>query len=234
MTDKIFHLGIGIPSLDYWHADFATSVIGVVGDMKTQMLPGYDLSRVSTINIRSSTIAQQREDIVKTARKQECQYLLFVDSDQIFPHDTARRLIMHNKDVIGCNIAVKRLPSLPTARSYVEKWPYTGDIVYTTPTSKGIEQIWKIGCGVLLIKMEVFDRLTEPWFNFGWNDEVGYVGEDWWFCNKLWEAKIPMYIDHDLSREVGHIGNYIYTHKDVEYAERIVQIVRPDNGTKET
>jgi len=229
--EKTLHIAIGIPSLDMWHADFAMSLIGLVTDLKQVPVPGFDGVRVSIINQRSSAIPQLRQQITEEAQKIEANYILWVDSDQMFPKDTARRLIAHDKDVIGCNIAVKRLPSLPTARKYVEQWPLTGDIVYTKPESTGIEKVWKLGCGVMLVKMSVFDRLKKPYFNFGWNETTGFVGEDWFFCSQLWDNNIELYIDHDLSKEIGHIGVYSHRMEDVDHTETLIKIVRPDDKT---
>jgi hypothetical protein len=39
-----------------------------------------------------------------------------------------------------------------------------------------------------------------------------YQGEDWTFCEACDKLGIPLFIDHDLSREVGHVGNYEFTH----------------------
>lgn len=225
---KVLNVALGIPSLDTWFADFALSVIGVSIDLKTIPVPDCDLVGVHVMNIRSSAIPKLRQDIVEDAQKRKCDYLLFVDSDQTFPRDTARRLIASGKDVIGCNIAVKRLPSLPTARKFVAKYPITGDIVYTTPESTGLEKVWKLGFGVMLIKMSVFDKLDVPYFNFGWNNEVGFVGEDWYFCEQLTRKGIDLWIDHDLSKEIGHIGPYQYSHDDIDYTEQKLKVIRPD------
>lgn len=227
MEEKIFRIGIGIPSLDMWHADFAVSVIGVCTNLKSIPLEGYDGVQVNLINYRSSAIAKLRQDIVEEAQRLKLDYLLFVDSDQTFPPDLARRLLSRGKDVIGCNIAVKRLPSLPTARKFEPKWPLVGDIVYTTPESTGVEKIWKLGFGVMLIKMSVFDKLKKPYFNFGWNEVAGFVGEDWYFCELLNRAGIDLWIDHDASKEVGHAGTYLFTHNDVDYREEKLKIIRP-------
>lgn len=42
-----------------------------------------------------------------------------------------------------------------------------------------------------------------------------FVGEDWYFCEKLQAAGIPRYVDHSLSLEIGHKGDYIYEHSDI-------------------
>lgn len=228
---KILHVALAIPSLDTWQADFALSIIGTVIDLKEKPIPGYDATGVHIINVRSSAIAKLRQDITVSALEQKCDYIVFVDSDQTFPRHTVRQLIAADKDVIGCNIAVKRLPSLPTARKYDVKHPLTGDIVYTTPTSTGLEKIWRLGFGVMLIKATIFEKLDLPYFNFSWRPETGFIGEDWYFCEKLEKAGIDLWIDHDLSKEIGHIGSYQFSHDDCDHTEQKLRVIRPEEMT---
>lgn len=223
---KVFHLGIGIPSGDHWLADFALSVMSTVGNLKSKPLPGYDDCMVSILNIKSSILPKQREDIVDRAFDMECDYLLWADSDQTFPGDTVRRLMTSGKDIIGCNIAMKMVPSLPTARSYSVKYPEVGDIVYTGPESTGIEKIWRLGFGIMLINMEVFKKLDRPYFNFSWSKDRGHKGEDWAFCEAAEKVGYEIWVDHDVSKEVFHLGTYAFGQKDIDSTEKNVKIVR--------
>lgn len=221
---KVFHLGIGIPSGDHWLADFAISVLSVIGDLKKTPIPGYDDCMVSILNVKSSTLCQQREDIVDRALEDQCDYLMWADSDQVFPGNTARRLIAGGKDIVGCNIALKMIPSIPTARKWSDRYPKIGEIVYTKPDSTGLEKIWRIGFGVTLINTEVFRRLSKPYFNLTWTKEIGYKGEDWSFCEKAEAAGYEIWIDHDVSKDIYHLGTYRYGHKDIDPTEKYVKI----------
>jgi hypothetical protein len=42
------------------------------------------------------------------------------------------------------------------------------------------------------------------------------LGEDIYFCIKAKDAGIDTYVDHDLSMEIGHIGNYTYGWHNIE------------------
>jgi hypothetical protein len=95
------------------------------------------------------------------------------------------------------------------------------------PDSTGIEEVGSIGMGVMLIKRKVFEALTEPWFETPWrNDKRGYVGEDVFFCRKAQAAGFKIYIDHDVSKEIGHIGTFEFKHdhtwvmRDLEKAQK--------------
>lgn len=51
----------------------------------------------------------------------------------------------------------------------------------------------------------MFRRLSRPWFNFEYRDGVN-GGEDWFFMRAASRAGIPVYVDHDASRLLRHIG----------------------------
>lgn len=70
-----------------------------------------------------------------------------------------------------------------------------------------------MGTGVMLIAMSVFDKIGMGVWDMKYLPEVDtYQGEDWSFCEACERAGIKIYVDHGLSREVGHVGNYEYTH----------------------
>jgi hypothetical protein len=66
----------------------------------------------------------------------------------------------------------------------------------------------------MLIAMDVFEKISAPWFATPWIKDRGcFMGEDSFFCQRLHEAGIPLFIDHDLSKQVGHIGTFEYRHE---------------------
>jgi len=63
------------------------------------------------------------------------------------------------------------------------------------------------------IKAGVFKALSEPWYETPWRtDKRGYIGEDVFFCNKARDAGFKIWIDHDVSKEIGHVGTFEYKH----------------------
>ncbi len=137
-------------------------------------------------------------------------HLLFLDCDQTFPSSTMRRLLVHKKPVVAANVATKGFPTKPTARR-------VGDLVYTTENSKGLEQVDRVGTGIMMIDLSIMSSIPKPWFSASSVAEDGeQYGEDWWFCQQLEKSGIPIYIDHDLSWEVGHLGEFEYCHRHVE------------------
>jgi hypothetical protein len=60
------------------------------------------------------------------------------------------------------------------------------------------------------MRTDVVRTLHRPWFRHGLNAAGGDVGEDIVFCRALRAAGHTIYCDHDLSKEIGHIGQHTY------------------------
>jgi hypothetical protein len=134
------------------------------------------------------------------------------------------RLLAHDVDIVATNCARRRMPTGPTAQVYKEN----GDreLVWSMPESTGLQEVGSVGMGVMLIKAGVFKALSEPWYETPWrSDKRGYIGEDVFFCKKAREAGFKIWIDHDVSKEIGHIGTFEFKHdhtwaiKDLEKAK---------------
>lgn len=216
-------VGIGIPSGPSWPADFGLCLMNQVLALLQQPVRGYGQTQLKVINRRASLLPKLRQEICDSALKAGLEWLVFIDSDQTFPESTVHRLIQKQFPVIGCNIATKSLPASSTARNQpVDDWP-GGVPVYTLPTSKGVEKVWRLGCGVMCIHLPILQKIPKPWFQIEYRLREtskgpleDYVGEDWYFCEKLEAAGIPIYVDHDLSKEIGHVGSFTFGHEHVK------------------
>ena len=214
MKPKIFNLAVAIPHTGTVVTELALCLTQLALAMYKRPIPGYNGVGMAIMAKKTSLLPKSRQELVEEALAAKCTHLLFIDSDQTFPGSLVHRLARHGKQVIGCNIATKCFPSDPTARNFNPDW-YGGDVVYSGG-KRGVEQVWRIGCGVLLLDLEVFAQLPKPWFSIEYNQErKDFVGEDWYLCEKLQAAGIPIYVDHDVSREIGHTGAYTFEHKDI-------------------
>ncbi len=137
--------------------------------------------------------------------------MLWLDSDMEFPKDTLHRLMGHGVDFVAANCVVKKVPCTPTA---IKK---DGDRLYTDPDSTGLERVDKVGLAVALTRVDLFDKISLPWFSFEWVEDVlDYSGEDIYLCKKLRkETDVHIMVDQDLSKEVRHTGAFSYDHSMV-------------------
>ena len=144
-----------------------------------------------------------REVVVKAAYQHQATHLLWLDSDMRFPTETALRLLAHDQPIVGANYVMRAANPVFTAMK-------DGKRVETLPYSTGLEEVDVIGMGVLLMRMDVLDVLQKPFFTHGINEDGGDIGEDVMFCRALQDAGHRIYVDHDLSKEVGHIGQFTF------------------------
>lgn len=206
-------LVIGIPSGDDCKVNFALCLAGLLAHCAGQPLPdGYAIN-ARLMNLKGSLLPRNRELITRATIQSEADYLLFLDDDMEFPVDTFHRLYMRKRPVVAANCPVKEIPSKPTARRKSDKYPH-GEMVFTDPGMTHCERVWRVGTGIMLIRKDVLAKTVEPRFPITWNAPAGeYVGEDWGFCQQLEDLNIPIYVDHQLSHEIKHIGAFRYTHE---------------------
>ena len=205
---------VGIPSRGTWEDKFGMSLNAMISYFQSNRM-GFREELVIPLNVKGSILANQRLDIVDHAIERKCTHILFVDTDQTYPRDTLHRLLKHDVDVVACNIATKQIPAQPTARFYNPNNLASGTRVYNNP-AKGLEKVWRVGTGVMLLKTKIFERIGFDVFGQPWKPEVRrYQGEDWSLVEACEKAGIDVYIDHAVSEQVKHIGTYEYDHNVV-------------------
>lgn len=204
---------VGIPSGSDWKADFGMSMLGLVASASKPLHNGGKLGMLRFSNLKGSILSRSRQMLAETAVKEGATHLLFVDSDMTFPQYTLHQLLRHDKEIVAANCVTKSTPAVSTARAYSDK-SMAGEPI-DSRGKRGLEKVWRVGTGVMLIKMSVFKQIDKPWFPIVWNEiNQDYTGEDWSFCELCQEAGIDIYIDHDLSKQIGHIGAYAYSQTD--------------------
>lgn len=214
-TKPPFRVCVAIPSGDQVAAGFMYDLATLTGaTMATRKDIDLRLSHV-----QGSIIHAARRDLVKMAMKGDCTHILFLDSDMRFPRNTLVRLLSHGVPIVGANYVTRRDPPRPVTFRNDES---DKDRVYSEFESTGLEEVDSTGFGVMLIDMDVFRNLPEPWFSFEWKNPQHMVGEDVYFSRKVREELgIPTLIDHDLSHEVKHVGMKEYTMTDAIVARDV-------------
>lgn len=201
---------IGVPSGQHWLAQFGVDLGSLMVNFYMKRVPGYQSQELRVANVRSSILPKNRMDIMNLARQADVDYLLFLDSDHSFPADLLHRLLAHDKQIVAANCVTKQIPAQTTAR-YRDADP-KGAPVYTD-NKVGLERVWRVGTGVMLIRKDVIQAIPNSAWAMKYLPEADtFQGEDWTFCQACQEKNIPIFVDHDLSREVGHIGNFTFTH----------------------
>jgi hypothetical protein len=198
-------VSICVPSGDEVNAAFAMAWVHMVLETATRENSG--IGGLTIQHIGSSILPQSRYSLVKKTFEAapNVTHLLFLDSDMTFPPDTVTRLVAHNVDMVGVNAMSRRPPYQSTA------WRGIDERAVTTLESTGLERVWRTGFAVVLIKADVFKTLEPPYFDYEFIPEKDqFRGEDFVFFDRARAAGFELYIDHDLSKQVNHIGTFAF------------------------
>jgi glycosyltransferase involved in cell wall biosynthesis len=187
-------VAICFPSGDMVHADFALALAGLCSASAPLDTP--------IINNKSSIVAIARNNAIAMARDFAVDYVLFLDSDMVFPRDTLHRLLLHRKDIIGATYT-KRVPPYTILGRHLDDT--------ASPDERGLIEMRHIPTGCLLIRLAVFEALSKPYFRFLHDEASGEIwGEDYVFCDRARAAGFRIWCDTLLSLEIGHIGQRIF------------------------
>lgn len=202
-----------VPSGPHWLADFSTSLISMMGYFLNNKVPGSNTCQFRVVNVKGSILPTLRLNGLKAAKAVDASHLLYVDSDHTFPADMLNRLLKWKKDCVAVNCVTKSLPATTTARKKVEGDPH-GAIVYSDLEQVGqLERVWRVGTGVMLLSKRAYNQIPHDSFAMTYKSDADtYQGEDWTLCEALEKAGVPIYIDHAISQQVGHVGVLNYTH----------------------
>ena len=186
-------VAIAVPSGDMVHADFAMAYAQLC--MASAGLP------LQLITVKSSIVAQARNNGVELARGFGADYIFFLDSDMVFPSTALFRLLLHRKDIVGATYT-KRVAPFQILGTRLAEQPavLSGDLL----------EMQRIPTGCLLIKMDVFEKLSKPYFRFEVDADGAIVGEDYVFSDRAREAGFRIWCDAVMSREIGHIGQSVH------------------------
>ena len=205
-------LGLGIPSGGTWQSYTGLCVASLVGHFERSTYEGGEKA-IEVLSVNAH-LPQGRQLVVQEAVKAACTHILWIDSDMMSPPDSAQRLLARGKAVVGCNYPRRSFPCIPTTYALGEFEGDSDGIVYSHDRA-GLERVKHVGTGLLLTDIEVFNAVEPPWFVFEQTGEWGMKtrGEDVYFCEKYArETGLPVWVDHDLSREVSHVGDFVFTH----------------------
>lgn len=155
--------------------------------------------------IMGSLISDLRTQLVKDAIKLGSEYILWLDSDMHFPSNVFLKLQSHKKDIVAATYSTRCNPQRSVAFTDEDNMN-----VRLTHTS-GLNEVFAVGMGCMLVKTDVYKKLRTPWFSLEWDPtEEKFTGEDMFFCKIANYAGYTVYIDSDLSNTLGHYGTKIY------------------------
>ncbi len=152
--------------------------------------------------VEGAYIQSNRHQLALMALERKTDFMFFMDHDVVFQPDTLCRLIARDKDICFGKYSNRHTT---TQRSLVTG--LDGKLINDFPADLFECAIGPTGC--MLIKMSVFSKIQQPWFNviLGTDGKVA-ESEDAWFCGQARNAGISVWCDPTI--KVDHYGEAIY------------------------
>lgn len=172
------------------------------------------------IPIHSSNSARNRNIVIHTALVQNSySHIFFTDDDHVYPPETIWALLQRDVDIVSGAYTMKFHPFPVVAFEGVNEQGLSKFLDMRNVSPDELKEVDAVGAGCLLVRTEVFRRITYPWFALGqiWPDTWG---EDLYFCKRAKEAGYKVYLD--ASVRVGHITKCVLypDYKDGEWLTR--------------
>lgn len=145
---------------------------------------------------RGGSVPRNLNQLVAWALEEHCTHLFIVEDDSTFAPDTVLRLLAHDKPVVAGLCLARHPPFRPYV--YSEFVPAEGlRFRPLCADDHGLIRVAATGVGGILIRTDVFRKLSQPYFEIKYANGQEY-GQDILYGQKLIEAGIEVYCDLDV------------------------------------
>lgn len=210
---------IAIPCMDTVPVPFAESLLNL------------DKPEGTKVCFKAGSLIYDARNLLSlTAIDNQFDYVLWLDSDMVFPRDTLTRLLKdleeNNAQVVSGLYFKRRLPTSPVVYNLLDKpktnaqgIPVSQLTSYDDYPKDSVFQVQGAGFGCMLISTDVLRNVWDscgPAFS-----PLPWGGEDISFCYRLKQLGIKMLCDSRI--KCGHIGQF-------KYCEEIYEMTRGDGN----
>ena len=205
-------LFISVASCRGWTPAFGASFLGLNCRLVSNGLKDHTLIGLfPDIAAQASCLSQARQMAFNKALDGGFTHWLSLDDDMQFPATLVDALLAHDKAVVTANYRRKN----PTVVSGV-CMGLDGQLIDSTGKS-GLEQIGWMGGGCFLANIEKIKHIPRPHFEVSWCEErQDYYDQDNYFSAKLRQNGVELWLDHDVSQHITHVGDYHYKFPEVQ------------------
>ena len=192
---------IAIPCMDTVQTEFASSLI----HMRTA-------GTVQTVFMPCSLIYKSRNDLADIAVQEGADYVLWLDSDMVFPTDLLIDLLadMEGRDIVTTVCHMRRPPFRPVLYSKLRAGMSPKDNEYAHFDDYPRDRIFEVeGCGMActMMRTDVLKTVAEKCHE--WFAPLPGYGEDLAFCIRARECGFKIHCDPKL--QIGHKAATIVT-----------------------
>ena len=162
--------------------------------------------------VESSNWIENREQLAEHAIEAGCTHLMFLDDDMSFEPQVLEILLGRRQQIVTTNYLIKT-ENWQTDPQYVAVG-LDDKRVSVGADKTGIQPVAYSGFGVSIIDVDVFKKMPRPLFMPDYNPETKkYTTEDNPFFRRAREAGFTVYVDHDASKLLTHIGRSAWNWK---------------------
>lgn len=150
-----------------------------------------------------------RINLAQAALDANADYVLWIDSDMVFPANSLERLLAHDEDMVTGLYFMRRGNHAPVIYSEVTE---DGRVVnYSKYPQNALIEVAGCGFGMVLMKTDVIRRVVQESSGYTFQP-IPKLGEDLSFCLRFRNAGGRIWCDTTL--KLGHMGEYVYTEDD--------------------
>ncbi len=174
----------------------------------------------------NDSICELRNAGVRQAQDMGCTHLLMFDADMCLHRDTMVKLVKNDKDICGA-LAFQRYPPFHPVmfKRYSGNW--NGELdklsyeIIIKWEKETLVEVDAVGTGVVMINMNVFDGMEEPYFERIFktvkDGKEVFFGEDISFCIKAKRAGYRIFMDTSIP--AGHVTKMNVKEEDFRLAK---------------
>lgn len=220
-------IAIGCPTSDKVPAEFIYNLLGIMS--YTRSHSDYELHYVYKTGVRTD---RNRNIILEQAIERDIDYILWLDTDMLYPHDIIIKYMEKDFDVMGCLYFKRAGEFAPVA--YIKgdnpKKPYKPLDPRKLPKDTVIE-VDALGYGGMMVNMKVYAQMGEDkWTKYSDNFHLPYETDepkfthDILFC-KTAQEKYGVQILLHTGVGPGHLAEIPITQKEWEAAR--IEVKQP-------
>ena len=137
-------------------------------------------------------------------------HFLWIDDDMVFAPETLKRLLAHDRPIVGGLCFSRQPPHKPViARFYDPSWGFDANsygFLWDYPADRLID-VDATGGAFLLVKREVFEAIRTTFGDASWWTPKDELSEDFAFCRRAVECGYSIQVDTGC--KIGHVGEIV-------------------------
>lgn len=218
---------IGMPTANEVDAEFACANLPGIVAYTIKHCPDIDLKCMYKCGVRTDS---NRNFILKNALDSGIDYILWLDTDMLYPLNIVEKLLEAKQDVIGTIYYKRSAPYTPVVYKLSNNPNYPYKPIDTPYIPKGkVVEVDGLGFGGMLVKTSVYETMgDDKWVSYGNNFHIPLElpdkeSHDLMFCKLAKQYGHKLYVHSSVIAK--HIGRTPITEKD--YIYQVNHVLQP-------